>query len=708
MVLILSGIIIKITIVAIIAAIFSVSALAIDASALDLIDLDETDVGTSWINWTWTNPTPAEFDHTALYLNNELKIPVSNETTFYNFTNLDSDTSYELSTQTVDLFGNVSSFWINDTASTLAATDITAPSSITNLTAISGETWIYWNWKNPDDTDFDHVEIYLNGIHQFNTNSNFYNMTNLDPNTEYTLSGKTVDNVWNINSTIVTLSKRTKLFPSASFSVSDTKGKEPFEVDFEDTSLNANTWFWDFGDNSTSNETNPIHTYENPGIYNVSLNVSNNDGYNHILKNNFINVTVLPKPIANFIAINKVGNYPLKVSFTDQSTDAVEWEWDFGDGSTSIYPNPSHTYVAAGNYTVSLTVSNRNGNDSTSKLNYITVSTPTTDPDSSSNSGSSSGGGGGGSSVTSERYENILEKAVTSTHMIKGMEKPFTFNNEMIDITYIIATADFNVGNVKAIVESLNTTSSIVSKPPEGRVYKNINIWLGDYGFEKKLIDSSIGFRVEKTWLKENSVPEFSVSMVVYKDNNWNILPTEKIGEDDTYIYYEATTSEIYSSFAIVEPVQKEATTSNADSSLTENSVDPDASKASPSLEVSEEGEGTALVVKTESKASSVKFLLFAIPLLIIISLSYVAFTRGYHIEAKTKMSAFLEEMKAENINNISSGKEESTISSGSSKRPTSEVPLPKVEITKTHVSAKIKKLEESGILTNVNKKYQK
>lgn len=118
----------------------------------------------------------------------------------------------------------------------------------------------------------------------------------------------------------------------------------------------------------------------------------------------------------------------------------------------------------------------------------------------------------------------------------------------MIDITHINATANLNVGNVKAIVESLNTTSSLVSNPPEGRVYKNINIWLGDYGFEKKLIDSSIGFRVEKTWLKENIVPELSIRMIVYKDNNWNILPTEKIGEDDTYIYYEATTSEIYSS----------------------------------------------------------------------------------------------------------------------------------------------------------------
>lgn len=63
--------------------------------------------------------------------------------------------------------------------------------------------------------------------------------------------------------------------------------------------------------------------------------------------------------------------------------------------------------------------------------------------------------------------------------------------------------------------------------------------------------------------------------------------------------------------------------------------------------------------------------------------------------------------MKAE-INDISNVREDSTISSGSSKRPVSEAPIPKVEITKSHVSAKIKNLEEFGILSNVNNKYQK
>lgn len=336
----------------------------------------------------------------------------------------------------------------------------------------------------------------------------------------------------------------------------------------------------------------------------------------------------------------------------------------------------------------------------------LDVSSPTTDTTISTDSGSSSFGEG--ISVTGERYDNILAKAVATRYIVNDVERTFTFT-EVIDITYINITADLTVGDVKATVESLNTTSSLLSKSPKGRVYKNIKIWLGDYRFEKRIIDSSIGFRVEKTWLKENNVPEFSVRMSVYKGSSWNILPTYKIGEDDTYVYYEATPSEIYSSFAIVETVQKETTAADTtESPLTENIVVPDTNRPSPSLEVSEEAEVTTSTVKTESKGSPVKFLLFAIPLLTIISLSYVAFTRGYHIEAKAKMSASLEEMKAERINDTGNVNDYPTMSSSSSEQTVSEATIAKVEITRSDISAKIKELEESGILSNVNKKYQK
>ncbi len=66
----------------------------------------------------------------------------------------------------------------------------------------------------------------------------------------------------------------------------------------------------------------------------------------------------------------------LTVQFTDTSTGSpVSWEWDFGDGGTSIAQNPSKTYAAAGSYTVTLKVSNAEGaEDQTSQ--QVTVQDP--------------------------------------------------------------------------------------------------------------------------------------------------------------------------------------------------------------------------------------------------------------------------------------------------------------------------------------------
>ncbi|MDD4217166.1 MAG: PKD domain-containing protein, partial [Bacteroidales bacterium] len=88
-----------------------------------------------------------------------------------------------------------------------------------------------------------------------------------------------------------------------------------------------------------------------------------------------INVTqeALPEPIADFEADITQGCGSLLVSFTDLSTYPQTWAWDFGDGSTSNIQNPTHTYAAAGTYTVSLTVSNTSGNDTRIMADYISI-----------------------------------------------------------------------------------------------------------------------------------------------------------------------------------------------------------------------------------------------------------------------------------------------------------------------------------------------
>ena len=62
------------------------------------------------------------------------------------------------------------------------------------------------------------------------------------------------------------------------------------------------------------------------------------------------------------------------VNFTDLSTTTINsWSWDFGDGNTSTQQNPSHVYTSSGTYSVSLTVNNAVGSDSTTKINYIVI-----------------------------------------------------------------------------------------------------------------------------------------------------------------------------------------------------------------------------------------------------------------------------------------------------------------------------------------------
>jgi len=167
--------------------------------------------------------------------------------------------------------------------------------------------------------------------------------------------------------------------PFAEFSASPTTGNAPLTVDFSDLSTGGiiTSWSWDFGDGGTSMEQNPSHIYAE-GTYTVSLTVTGPDGTNTNTKPNFITVGPLPPPpVAGFSASPITGNAPLTVAFTDLSTGVIStWSWDFGDGGTSAEQNPSHDYVTAGTYTVSLTVTGPGGTDTDTKVDHINVTSP--------------------------------------------------------------------------------------------------------------------------------------------------------------------------------------------------------------------------------------------------------------------------------------------------------------------------------------------
>lgn len=85
----------------------------------------------------------------------------------------------------------------------------------------------------------------------------------------------------------------------------------------------------------------------------------------------------LDAPESSFEGVPTSGEAPLTVLFSDLSeagsVNITEWQWDFGDGSTSMLRNPSHIYAAPGSYTVSLTVTTSVGTHTALRRDYIQV-----------------------------------------------------------------------------------------------------------------------------------------------------------------------------------------------------------------------------------------------------------------------------------------------------------------------------------------------
>jgi PKD repeat protein len=148
-------------------------------------------------------------------------------------------------------------------------------------------------------------------------------------------------------------------------------------VNFSDSSTGVITSFaWIFGDGDMSSLQNPSHTYSAAGSYTVSLTVTGPGGSNTSTLTDYIVVQELP-PLTDFSGTPLSGVAPLTVNFTDLTTGvATGYAWTFGDSGTSSLQNPSHTYSAAGMYTVALTSTGPGGPDTETKPDYVIVLEP--------------------------------------------------------------------------------------------------------------------------------------------------------------------------------------------------------------------------------------------------------------------------------------------------------------------------------------------
>src|SRR5574341_30921 len=156
-----------------------------------------------YINWTWIDPIDPDFNGVMVYLDGMFKTNVSKGIQYYYATLLNPDRAYTINTRTFDSAGNINLTWVNHTARTR---DTVPPGSVTNLMSVSySPVHINWTWKDPSDPDFSKVMVYINGnfTNYISKGVQYYNLTNLTPGMEYTLSTRTVDTSGNINLTWV-------------------------------------------------------------------------------------------------------------------------------------------------------------------------------------------------------------------------------------------------------------------------------------------------------------------------------------------------------------------------------------------------------------------------------------------------------------------------------------------------------------------------
>ncbi len=156
--------------------------------------------------------------------------------------------------------------------------------------------------------------------------------------------------------------------PDASFSIF----VEDRKVTFTPDDLTADAYFWEFGDGETSNDVQPVHTYNDLGMYPATLTMTNACGFDDHL----VMVNLNGAPFPAFSSSTSSGCAPLEIDFFDQSGGQVDlWQWSFpgGNPSSSNTANPKVRYDNPGVYPVTLTVFNGADSNVRIETSYVEV-----------------------------------------------------------------------------------------------------------------------------------------------------------------------------------------------------------------------------------------------------------------------------------------------------------------------------------------------
>ena len=139
----------------------------------------------------------------------------------------------------------------------------------------------------------------------------------------------------------------------------------PVQLDLENTTVGGETFEWFFGNGDVSDLQDPSINYDNPGIYTITLIAYSDIG---CADTTFLTYETSEIPSASFSLDDMEGCSPVIVNFQNFSENANTYLWDFGDGSTSVLPDPSHVYDNSGEYDITLVISTPGGCSDTMML----------------------------------------------------------------------------------------------------------------------------------------------------------------------------------------------------------------------------------------------------------------------------------------------------------------------------------------------------
>ncbi|MFO7868977.1 MAG: PKD domain-containing protein, partial [Bacteroidales bacterium] len=165
-----------------------------------------------------------------------------------------------------------------------------------------------------------------------------------------------------------TLEQEIDVYPNihADFTPNPVSGCSPLLVSFTNQSVGAHGHYWDFGDNMFSTQAHPNHVYSHtnftPTDFEIEYVAVSTYGCSDTVRKS---VTVKPLTQADFTPSHTTVCSEDEISFQNNSINGYDYLWDFGDGSTSVAENPTHTYVNtqenAALYTVKLIVTSIDG-----------------------------------------------------------------------------------------------------------------------------------------------------------------------------------------------------------------------------------------------------------------------------------------------------------------------------------------------------------